>query len=38
MFAVRYNNRPEEIAGMVFISPLLSFASLPFLMAYVLSL
>jgi predicted permease len=38
MFAVRYDNRPEEIAGMVFISTLMSFASLPFLMAYVLSL
>ena len=38
MFALRFGNRPEEVAAMVFISTLLSFATLPFLMAYVLSL
>lgn len=37
MFALRYDNRPDEIAGMVFISTILSFASLPLLMAFVLS-
>lgn len=38
MFALRYGNRPEEVAAMVFISTLMSFAALPFLMAFVLSL
>jgi len=38
MFAVRFDNRPEEIAAMVFISTLLSFALLPFLLGFVLSL
>jgi predicted permease len=38
MFALRYGNRPEEVAAMVFISTLMAFAALPFLMAFVLSL
>lgn len=38
MFALRYDNRPDEIASMVFISTILSFATLPLLMAFVLSL
>ena len=38
MFALRYGNRPEEVAAMVFLSTILSFAALPFLMAFVLSL
>ena len=38
MFALRYGNRPEEVAAMVFLSTLMSFAMLPFLMAFVLSL
>jgi malate permease and related proteins len=37
MFALRYGNKPEEVAAMVFLSTLLSFAVLPFLMAFVLS-
>lgn len=36
LFAERYNNQPEEVAGMVVISTLLSFASLPFLLAFVM--
>ncbi|MES2605814.1 MAG: AEC family transporter [Pseudomonadota bacterium] len=36
LFAVRYNRSPEEIAGTVLISTLLSFASLPALLWYVL--
>ena len=38
MFALRYNNQPEEVAAMVFISTIISFLTLPLLMAYVLSL
>ncbi len=38
MFALRFDNRPEEVAAMVFISTILSFLTLPFLMAFVLSL
>jgi len=37
LFAVRYNNRPEDVAGIVLISTLLSFATLPLLLAYVLA-
>ena len=36
LFAVRYNRSPEEVAGTVVISTLLSFASLPALLWYVL--
>ena len=36
LFAARYGNRPEEVAGIVFISTILSFLSLPLLMAFVL--
>ena len=36
LFALRYNQAPEEVAGMVVASTALSFLTLPFLMAYVL--
>lgn len=36
LFAARYGNRPEEVAGIVFISTILSFLALPLLMAFVL--
>jgi len=36
LFAMKYKNEPEAVAGMVVISTLLSFATLPFLMWYVL--
>ncbi len=36
LFAVLHNNRPSDVAGMVLLSTLLSFATLPFLLAYVL--
>ena len=36
LFAVRYNRSPEEVAGTVVISTLLSFATLPALLWYVL--
>ncbi len=32
LFAVRYNRRPEEVAGVVILSTLVSFASLPLLL------
>jgi len=38
MFAVRYDKQPEEVAAMVFISTILSFVTLPLLMAFVLGL
>ena len=37
LFAERYNNQPEEVAGMVVISTVLSFATLPFLLAFILN-
>ena len=37
LFALRYDNRPDEVAGMVVVSTLMSFALLPLLMAYVLA-
>jgi predicted permease len=37
-FAMRYDNRPDEVAGIVLISTIVSFLTLPLLMAYVLSL
>ncbi len=36
LFAVRYNRSPEEVAGTVMISTLLSFATLPALLWFVL--
>lgn len=36
LFAERYGNQPEEVAGMVVISTVLSFATLPFLLAFVM--
>jgi len=36
LFAMKYKNEPEAVAGMVVISTILSFATLPFLMWYVL--
>jgi len=36
LFAVRYNRSPEEVAGTVVISTLLSFLTLPALLWYVL--
>ncbi len=37
LFAARYDNQPEDVAAMVFISTILSFLTLPFLMGFVLS-
>jgi len=37
MYALRFGNKPEAVAGIVVMSTLLSFATLPFLMAFVLS-
>ena len=37
LFAARYDNRPEEVAGIVFISTVMSFLALPLLMAFVLT-
>ena len=36
LFAERYGNQPEEVAGMVVISTVMSFATLPFLLAFVM--
>ncbi len=36
LFAQRYNNHPEEVAGMVVLSTVLSFATLPALLWFVL--
>ena len=36
LFAERYNNQPEEVAGLVVISTIMSFATLPFLLAFVM--
>lgn len=36
LFAVRYNNRPEEVAGAVVVSTLLSVFALPFILASVM--
>lgn len=36
LFAVRYNRSPEEVAGTVLLSTMLSFISLPFLLWYIL--
>lgn len=38
MFAEQFGNAPEEVAAMVFISTIMSFISLPFLIGFVLSL
>ena len=37
LFAARYGNHPEEVAGVVFLSTVLSFVTLPLLMAFVLN-
>lgn len=37
MFALRYNNQPQEVAGVVLVATLMSFATMPLLLAYVLS-
>jgi predicted permease len=37
MFALRYNNQPGEVAGVVLVSTLMSFATLPLLLAFVLA-
>jgi malate permease and related proteins len=36
LFAVRYDNRPSEVAGIVVVSTVLSFLTLPLLLGYVL--
>jgi malate permease and related proteins len=36
LFAVQYNNKPEDVAGIILISTVLSFATLPLLLAFVL--
>ena len=36
LFAARYGRTPEDVAGMVLISTVLSFLTLPFLLTYVL--
>lgn len=36
LFALQYNNSPEEVAGTVVISTILSFLSLPFLLSYIM--
>ena len=38
MLAMRYENNPEEVAGLVVTSTLFSFATLPLLLAFILSL
>lgn len=38
MLAMRYENSPEEVAGLVVTSTLFSFATLPLLLAFILSL
>lgn len=38
MLAMRYENSPEEVAGLVVSSTLFSFATLPLLLAFILSL
>lgn len=36
LFAVRYNNQPEEVAGMVVTSTVIAFVSLPFLLGVLM--
>jgi predicted permease len=36
LFALQYNNNPEEVAGTVVVSTILSFLSLPFLLSYIM--
>jgi predicted permease len=38
MFAEQFGNEPEEVAAMVFISTIISFISLPFLIGFALNL
>lgn len=37
LFAVRYDNRPSDVAGIVVVSTVLSFLTLPLLLTYVLN-
>ncbi|NKB43472.1 MAG: AEC family transporter [Alphaproteobacteria bacterium] len=37
LFAVRYDNQPSEVAGIVVVSTILSFLTLPLLLVFVLS-
>jgi predicted permease len=37
LFALQYDNRPDDVAGIVLVSTVLSFATLPLLLAYVLA-
>ena len=36
LFSLQYNNKPEEIAGTVILSTILSFLTLPFLLSYII--
>jgi len=36
MFAIRYDNKPTEVGGVVVVSTMLSFVTLPFLLAFVI--
>ena len=36
LFAERYGNHPEEVAGLIVISTVMSFATLPLLLWFVL--
>jgi predicted permease len=36
LFALKYNNHPDDVAGTVVVSTMLSFLSLPFLLSYVM--
>ncbi len=36
LFAIQYNRKPEDVAGMVLVSTVLSFLTLPLLLAFVL--
>jgi predicted permease len=38
MLAMKYENNPEEVAGLVITSTIFGFAMLPLLLAFVLSL
>ena len=38
MLAMRYKNSPDEVAGLVITSTLFSFATLPFLLIFILNL
>ena len=36
LFAIQYNRKPEDVAGMVLVSTVLSFLTLPLLLAFIL--